>query len=111
MSRLLTYTNPITIPVLPLSTHIDLTGPLKLDGFTHVNFAIVWIPPALFQLQARVFMGLLNANPLVAQVDVFTVQQTLDKIRTYPVTGPHLDIQLFSDPGATFAINAWVYLT
>ena len=111
MSKLLTYTNPITIPVLPLSTHIDLTGPLKLDGFTHVNFAIVFVPPAVFTLQARVFMGLLNANPLVAQIDAFQVHNTLDRIHTYPVTGPNLDIQLWSDPGATFAINAWVYLT
>jgi len=27
------------------------------------------------------------------------------------VAGPHLDIQLFSDPGASFNISAWVYLT
>jgi len=111
MAKLLTYTNPITIPVLPLSTHVDLTGTQKLDGFTHVNFAIVFHPPALFPLQARVFMGLLNANPLAAQIDAFTVQNTLDRIRTYPVAGPHLDIQLFSDPGASFNISAWVYLT
>ena len=112
MAKLLSYTNPITIPVLPLSTHVDLTGVQKLDGFSHVNFAIVVNPPALFPLNARVFMGIFGANPLFAQIDNFAVQTTqLDRIHSYAVTGPELAIQLFGDPGATYAIRAWVYLT
>jgi hypothetical protein len=112
MPRVLSYTNPITIPVLPLSTHIDLTGVLKLDGFSEVNFAIVVNQPVLFPLNARVFMGVFGANPLSVQIDSFAVPRTLlDRIRTYPVTGPELDIQLFGDPGAVYPIRAWLYLT
>ena len=111
MAKLLSYTNPVTIPVLPLTTHVDLTGPQKLDGFTRVNFAIVLIPPVLFPLNARVFMGVLGANPLAVQIDSFAVSTQLDRIRTYAVTGPHFNIQLYGDPGATYPIHAWVYLT
>jgi hypothetical protein len=110
MSKLLTYTNPITIPILPLSTHVDLTGVQPLDRFSHVNFAIMVSPPALFPLHARVLMGVLSANPLAAQIDNFQVLGFVDRIRTYPVTGPEFAIQLFGDPGATYAIRAWVYL-
>ena len=84
---------------------------VKLDGFSHVNFAIVVNPPALFPLNARVLMGVLGTNPLSAQLDNFAVPTQLDRIRTYAVTGPQLAIQLFGDPGATYAIRAWVYLT
>jgi len=111
MPKLLNFTNPITIPVLPLSTHFDLTGVQKLDGFSQVNVAIIVNQPVLFPLNARVFMGVLSASPLSALIDSFAVPRTvLDKIRTYPVTGPELSIALFGDPG-TYPIRAWVYLT
>jgi hypothetical protein len=111
MAKLLTYTNPITIPVFPAyGFRVDLTHVQSLDGFSHLNFAIIVNPPALFPLHARVLMGVLSANPLAAQIDNFPVQGFLDRIRTYAVTGPEFSIQLLGDPGATYAINAWVYL-
>lgn len=111
MAKLLSYTNTITVPVLPLGAHVELTGVHKLDGFSQVHFAIVLNPPVLFPLSARVLMGVLSGNPLSALIDNFAVFTQLDRIRTYAVAGPEFAIQLFGDPGATYTIHAWVYLT